>query len=398
MARCFGRRPATDAQPANTAGTGRTTVTPGHEVRTMSSLSAFIRERRDAILDRWVSRAASLPAASESDARDHLPAMLDHLADAVDRRDESARPLEDLPQQHATLRFREGYDLRQVVAEYRLLRSVVMDLYTEQGDTTVRAGNLMPPLAVMHEAIDRAIGDAVDQYALERDRVRETFIAMLGHDLREPLHAMVFSAETLTRTPSDAPTMNIVRRIIANAQRMDRMIRDLLDFARTRLDGGFAITPVPVDARALTARATHDVMHAHPERSVQNLADTAPGDFLVEWDNDRVAQVVTNLVTNALVHGSDPVTVEPVDEGDHVTIRVTNAGEIPRELVPHLFDAFGSKADHKKREGLGIGLYIVRQVALAHGGTVDAVSAAGQTTVSVRMPRYARHTRTHPEA
>src|SRR5215472_1881401 len=219
----------------------------------MNTLTAFIREHTQVILDEWVSRAGELPSARglpPPSLRDHVPAILDRLADAIDRRDQGPRPLEDLPEQHAALRYHEGYDLRQVVAEYRLLRHVIADLYTDQGDLSSDSRPKMKPLTVMHEAVDRAISEAVDQYAAERDRVRDQFIAILGHDLRDPLQAILFTANAqLARAHDvDATTVNAATRTATAATRMERMIADLLDFARGHLGGGFTVVPTRFDA------------------------------------------------------------------------------------------------------------------------------------------------------
>src|SRR5262245_51681424 len=182
-----------------------------------------------------------------------MPDILDRLADAVDRRDHGPRPLEDLPEQHALLRFHEGYDLRQIVAEYRLLRQVIGDSYTQGGDLSADSRPKMQPLMVMHEAVDRAISEAVDQYAVERDRVRDRFIAILGHDLRDPLNAILFTANAQLAMADqlDAGSAKAAARTRTAAERMDRMIRDLLDFARGRLGGGFTVVPTQFDARVL---------------------------------------------------------------------------------------------------------------------------------------------------
>jgi signal transduction histidine kinase len=172
---------------------------------------------------------------------------------------------------------------------------------------------------------------------------------------------------------------------------MDRMIRDLLDFARGRLGGGFVVVPTPFDARALIALTVQEMAHAHTDRDVR-CVDTATGDFNVEWDSDRIQQVISNLVSNALTHGSDPIVVDLKDEGDKVSINVCNGGEIPADILPRLFDAFASDTPDKRGPSLGLGLYIVQQVALAHGGTVRAASSEGQTTVTVRLPRHASPT------
>ena len=361
----------------------------------MNTLTAFIRRHRDAIVDEWVSRAALLPSSrslAPPTLRDHVPAIVDRIADAVDRRDTTTSTLANLPEQHAALRFREGYDLRQVVAEYRLLREVILELYAERGDLSDDSRPKMTPLTVMNEAVDHAIAEAVDQYAVERDRVRDTFVAILGHDLRQPLHAMLFSANALAERADelDARTVTTVARIAANGKRMDRMIRDVLDFARGRLGGGFAIVPTPFDARDVIAQTVKEIADAYPDRTIPCVATPATGDFRVEWDSDRITQVVTNLVGNALLHGQDPVVVELTDEGAYVAIAVSNVGAIPPDVLPHLFDAFSPDASDKPRKGLGLGLYIVQQIARAHGGDVSAEPADGTTTIRVRLPRRGR--------
>jgi len=365
----------------------------------MNRLVPFIREYRNAIIDGWIDRVALLPSARElppEALRDHLPGLLDRLADAIERRDETAQPLENLLEQHATIRFRAGYDLRQVVAEYRLLRESIIAVYAQRGDISDESRSQLEAFTVMHEALDRAISEAVDQYAIERDREREAFIAMLGHDLREPLNAILFTATSMLQRQdaSNLPASKDASRIARSAVRMERMVRDLLDFARGRLGGGFAVVPVPIDARELLADTVQEIADAHPERNITCLAREAAGDFQVEWDNDRITQVVTNLVVNAIVHGRDPILVEPVDEGESVRICVHNAGEIPAEMLPRLFTAFrsdaGTIADSRvtaTRSRVGLGLYIVQQVALAHGGSVRADSQNGTTTIEVRLPR-----------
>jgi signal transduction histidine kinase len=360
----------------------------------VNTLTSFVREHRDEIVQEWLARAMRLPTAegrTPPSLRDHVPAILDLLADAVDRGDSGPRPLGDLPEQHALVRFHEGYDLRQVVAEYRLLREVIAELYTDRGDLTPESRPKMKPLRVMHEAVDRAIGEAVDQYALERDRVRDRFIAILGHDLRDPLNAILFTANAqLSQLDElDSRRRSAAARTKTAAERMDRMIRDLLDFARCRLGGGFTVVPTRFDARTLIVHAVHDVSHAHPGRDVQCSAEAAAGDFDVNWDSDRIAQVVANLLGNALSHGRDPVIIQMADQGDEISIEVSNRGEIPRDLLPRLFDPF-VEAPNSGRHGLGLGLYIVQQIARAHGGKVSAESSNGTTTMKVALPRRAQ--------
>ncbi len=359
---------------------------------TVNRLTAFIRQHRSAIMDEWLSRAVKLPNAqtlAPPALWDHVPNILDRLADAIERRDETEAALENLPEQHASLRFRQGYDLRQVIAEYRLLREVIMQMYAEGGDRSADPRSNMQLLTVLHEQLDHAIGEAVDHYALERDHARDKFVAILGHDLRDPLNTVVFQASALLERAGelDAKSVTAIGRIAASGNRMERMIRDLLDFARGHLGGRFTIVPTAFDARAFLASRVQEIADAHPDRDVRCGAPSASGDFHVEWDADRISQVITNLVHNALAHGHDPVVVEPDDEGEHVSITVRNDGEIPSDLLPRLFDAFSTDRSEKAHGGLGLGLYIVQQIAHAHGGEVVANSDGGATTVRVRLPR-----------
>lgn len=358
----------------------------------MNTLTRFIRQHRNAIVDEWISRAVKLPNAqtlAPPALFDHVPDILDRLADAIDRRDETAAALENLPEQHASLRFRQGYDLRQVIAEYRLLREVIMEMYADRSDRSAESRANIQLLTVLHEQLDRAIGEAVDHYALERDHARDKFVAILGHDLRDPLNTVMFQASALSQRTAelDTKTLNAVRRIAASGERMERMIRDLLDFARGHLGGRFTIVPTAFDARSFVASRVQEIADAHPDRDVQCVVRSVSGDFHVEWDADRISQVITNLVHNALVHGRDPIVVEPRDEGEHVSITVRNHGEIPSDVLPRLFDPFSTDRSEQAHGGLGLGLYIVQQIAHAHGGEVVANSDGGATTVRVRLPR-----------
>jgi signal transduction histidine kinase len=210
-------------------------------------------------------------------------------------------------------------------------------------------------------------------------------------DLRDPLNTILFTQNgQLSRADDlDAATIKATVRT-ANAAKRERMIADLLDFARARLGSGISVVPIRFDARALINETVQEIAHTHPDRDVQCPIDRASGDFAVEWDSDRIAQVIANLVGNALVHGRDPVIVKMADGSDNVAIKVSNRGEIPTDVLPHLFDPFVLGAADTRRDGLGLGLYIVQQIARGHGGTVAAESINDATTIAVTLPRRAR--------
>lgn len=356
-------------------------------------------------MDDWLAQAKDLPRAHALtiDAlRDHIPEFLDRLADAIERDDLTAVTMRGLPNVHAAMRVRDGYDLRHVVAEYRAIRSVILRLYREQGDISEESRPKLTPLAAMDAVLDNAIADAVDQYALDQGKAREMFIGMLGHDLRDPLNAITFTAHRLLNRGDelDAQTGTFAARIAASAHRMDAMIRDLLDFARGRLGGGFPTVPTPFDVRTIIADTVNEIAHAHPERTFLSPPAEARGDFHVQWDKDRIAQALTNLLSNAVAHGGDPIIVEAHDREHSITIAVRNAGEIPAPALATIFAPFAPPATERRHDGpytaperrrghLGLGLYIVHEVAKAHGGHVSAQSERGETTFALTLPRAA---------
>jgi len=234
------------------------------------------------------------------------------------------------------------------------------------------------------------------EQSLEKDLVfREQLLAVLGHDLRNPLGAISACAFLLSRAEGlDARELQAVERIRRSGARMARLIDDILDFARSRLGGGIPVTRQRMNM-AEVCRATLDELRVtFPERQ---LPLEARGELWGEWDPDRVAQVLSNLVFNALQHGQPdtPVRTTLRREGDEVLLTVHNLGEpVPAELMPHLFDPFKRRPeDQRPREGrggvrsLGLGLHIVQQIALAHGGEVKVHSTAEEgTSFTVHWP------------
>jgi signal transduction histidine kinase len=178
-------------------------------------------------------------------------------------------------------------------------------------------------------------------------------------------------------------------RILASGKRMSRMIEDMLDMARARLAGGIPLKREPADLGALLDRVVCEIQAAYPERRIE-VQQT--GNLNGNWDGERLAQVASNLLGNALQHGDESGAVQVKVDGtraDAVLITVENSGTIPPDLLPQLFDPFrGSQRQTGRAEGLGLGLYIVQQILLAHGGSVDVKSAdANRTTFAVRIPR-----------
>jgi signal transduction histidine kinase len=243
------------------------------------------------------------------------------------------------------------------------------------------------------ERVAREAAERARQDLEHAQQVRERLLGMIGHDLRSPLSAISFAADRLLMEPCSRRHERIGERIATSAARMARMIAQLLDFTRARLGGGIPILPVPADLGVICRRVVDEIQMARPSAQVQaRLASPVAG----QWDPDRLADVVSNLLGNAIDHGATgtPVEVTLEDQDAHATLRVRNQGAtIAAAELGSIFDPFhrGLVTGHStgQRAGLGLGLYIVQQIVAAHGGTVHAESQDGVTTFTVRLPKTA---------
>jgi signal transduction histidine kinase len=227
-------------------------------------------------------------------------------------------------------------------------------------------------------------------------RLNELFMAVLGHDLRNPLHAILMSAEVLVRRGDDPAAARIGARILDSGRRMQRLIEDTVDLAQMRLTGGVSLRRQPMNLQTVLGRIVQEQLTGNPDATIDVVEK---GNCNGEWDADRLGQAVSNLLANALRHGENEMRVRVVLDGSaagEVVLHVTNAGAIPEDLLPHLFDPFVSRRSHPHRhEGLGLGLYVVKQIILAHGGRIDiSTERHGEqnwTVFLVRLPRLAAH-------
>jgi hypothetical protein len=217
--------------------------------------------------------------------------------------------------------------------------------------------------------------------------LREQFIAVLSHDLRNPLAAIQGGSRLLLKTPLDEAARAIVGHVQGSVGRMTDLIDNLLDFARARLGGGFVILRRP-DTRlaAVIEETVQEVRLAHLDRGiVEDIAICGP----VFCDSARLAQLLSNLLGNAVVHGAPkgPITVRAHTDNDRLELSVSNVGDpIPAEAQARLFEPF-SRADRGPgKQGLGLGLYIAAEIARAHGGELTFVSDAAETRFTFSMP------------
>lgn len=223
----------------------------------------------------------------------------------------------------------------------------------------------------------------------EMVRFTELFIGILGHDLRNPLSAISLAAQNLAKRHSaDAETSKALTRILSSTQRMTRMIEQLLDVTRTRLGGGMPLTTKPCDLGAVARDTVDEIYRARPDCKI-TLDDV--GDLQGTWDEDRMAQVFSNVVGNAVQYcAGAAVHVELSGAApERVVAKVHNGGVIPPALLPVLFEPF-RRGDSASRSsgGLGLGLYISRSIVEAHGGTISVTSTDREgTTFTIKLPR-----------
>jgi two-component system sensor histidine kinase/response regulator len=219
---------------------------------------------------------------------------------------------------------------------------------------------------------------------------RERFIGMLAHDLRQPLNTLTFANHSLARADPKSlpPLVDIYKRVTA---RMATMVDELLDFTRSRPETGMPIQRVFVDFEAVASGIVEEMRMSHPDRTL-NLSTDGPCSGL--WDPDRLAQLCSNLIGNAIDHGllTTPIDIQLWRNNDEAHFSVMNRGKpIPEDLLPNLFEPFqlGGRA-RSRAKGLGLGLHIVSEICRAHGGSVRASSDAMETVFLVSLPIGAR--------
>jgi signal transduction histidine kinase len=373
-------------------------------------LADFIAENSEAILAEWVAFAAtSGPAGRSMDVvalRDHALDMLEIISqdlrepqtdierdekskgNAEDRDDESDTAAEV----HGAGRAESGFTLGEMVSEYRALRASVIRLWMDANGGLTRESDL-DDLMRFNEAIDQALAESITRYTLDLDHSKEMFLAILGHDLRTPLGAVMMSSQFMLETGDlEEPHLSLTKRIARSSKRMNGMVGDLLDFTRSRLGSGVPIVRAPMDLGKIASQAVEEMTAAEPDSVLEFKAS---GDLTGNWDCARLSQVLANLLGNAVQHGSARTTISVVARGEttDVVLRVHNRGTaISASEMRGLFNPLKRLSDGKPvardSSNLGLGLYIAERIVTAHGGTIEVKSTddAG-TTFTVRLPR-----------
>jgi signal transduction histidine kinase len=293
---------------------------------------------------------------------------------------------------HAEARLLSGYSVEQLVSEYRALRSSVLHLWTSQaagGRTTD-----MEDMTRFNEAIDQALAESVARYAHLVRQSENMFLAILGHDLRNPLGTVITGATFIMRA-TDVPSKYVLAatRIFNSGQRMSKLIADLIDFTRTHLGAGIPIKPKKMNLAEVCMNVVEELRTSHPERIIDFDSISREDVF---GDDGRLAQVLSNLIGNALQYGArhEPIGVRISSTEQEVSVAVNNKGPfIPAKKLGSVFDplvrlAVNGNLDDVRETSLGIGLFIAREIVNAHKGSIAVESnETDGTTFRITLPR-----------
>jgi signal transduction histidine kinase len=293
---------------------------------------------------------------------------------------------------HGTLREDSGFSLSQLIAEFRALRATVLRLWLPQLTEISEATST--DMLRFNEAIDQALAESALNFSHRSARTRDTFLGILGHDLRGPLATMTLAGDLLTSSGIDPERLaGIGPRVKSSAAMMTAMVHDLLEYARAQLGSGMPIARQQANMKDICEAALGDARAVHPDCPFELVTD---GDLSGSFDRVRLQQVLTNLLNNAAQYrGKEhPVTIYPQGEPDAITVKVKNRGPvIPSESLQAIFNPLVQLVVEDKRDGrpatsLGLGLFIAREITMAHGGSINAESDEDTGTVfTIRIPR-----------
>jgi signal transduction histidine kinase len=371
-------------------------------------LADFILGNLEIILLKWDAFARSIwpgpipdPVIVRDDAEEMLHSLVRDMkseqspSDQVEKSRGNRDMDEDNPisagasSTHAQHRISSGFDVLMLISEYRALRANILKLWLP----TLENGNLrhLQEVTRFNECIDQLLANSSRYFNERLETSRRTFLGILGHDLRTPLYAVSMLSEVLARKKGlDPDSAELAGRIASSASAMGSMIKDLLDFTGAQLGAGMAINLESLDLQNLCKEIAQELEAANPG---SNLVLDFKGDLIVHWDRGRIRQMISNLLGNAVQHGSSgtPILLRAEAGDNEVRIKVHNHGKpIDQETIGLIFEPMGRShvAESARPAGsIGLGLYIAREVAFAHEGTIEVTSTYEEgTAFTVTIP------------
>ncbi len=372
-------------------------------------LSQFIRDHSEEILAAWDEFAATVDhdgkILDRKTLRDHAGEILLTIAEDLERpqtddeqlekskglSDSTSAGADTAAQTHADTRLVSGFAIDAMITEYRALRASVVRLWLKTAGTSAHEESLQD-ITRFNEAIDQAIAESVARYTEQTKRSTDLFIGILGHDIRNPLGTISMSAQHLVR--SGQLSASAAETIINSVVRINSVIEHVVDFTRAQSEGVMPVNPKPGNLVTQFSKIMEETRVRNP-KSILRL-DNA-GNFDGSWDEGRMGQLLSNLLANAISYGArgEPVTVHMWENQNEVFFSVHNSGnpippaEQTRIFKPLTRGASDDKAERREPGGLGLGLYICREIVHAHGGTLELESTqAGGTLFRVKLPRF----------
>ncbi|MGF7163686.1 signal transduction histidine kinase [Rhodoligotrophos appendicifer] len=371
-------------------------------------LSDFIRHNVEPIVREWIAFARTRTPASETMTRlglqDHIVEILGFIAADLETRqtpkeqaDKSKglgppdSPLtQSAAEVHAQLRLADGFNIDQMVSEYRALRSSVVRLWTARDEPLAKTD--LEDLTRFNEAIDQALAESVAQYTKLISDSRSLFLGILGHDLRNPIGSASMAAQMMGRKQlSDDKKAELTSQIVITMERATHILDDLLDITRKSFGREIPLVRTEMNMGELALQLAEEMRSLSKGREIK--VDVS-GDCAGAWDRGRMGQLLSNLIGNAVQYSFEGtrIVVTVADQSDTILISVRNEGPtISAETIKTIFDAMtrGPAAVNNPRSAnLGLGLHISKLLVVAHGGTIDVASSAELgTTFTVVLPR-----------
>jgi signal transduction histidine kinase len=369
-------------------------------------LANFIRSNIEPISVEWEKFAATLlpeEEFSKSILRDGIVNILKEIAasmgssqNAVEQQGKSQgeqdnkAAKDNAAETHALARVHMGLSSRQLISEFRALRATVLRLWDESDQVFDKQD--IYDITRFNEAIDQTLTEATGRYLDKIEQSRELFLGILGHDLRTPLGAIMGTAQLIVYSKIPDRHFEFANQILLAARRMSYMITDLIELTRVQLGAGISVNLTETDLQRICSQVLTEMKAAYPERVFEMDSE---GHLVGKWDEARLSQVLSNLMGNAVQHGAVDsaikMTVKKIN--DRVEIQVHNEGRaIPENLLPRLFDRFvqgksGTRASESQSTSLGLGLYIAKEIIVAHGGTITVQSTDTEgTTFTACLP------------
>ncbi|HTK85829.1 MAG TPA: HAMP domain-containing sensor histidine kinase [Patescibacteria group bacterium] len=375
-------------------------------------LAVFIKENQQKIIGEWEEFARDLiPFANDMTPlalRNHVKEILAFIVDDMESpqtgkeqveksRGEGKQKNERKPsaaETHAALRLAGGFNLDQMVSEYRALRASVIKLWRE-GKKEANDDDLRD-LIRFNETIDQALTESISHYAKKLGASKDLFLGILTHDLRNPLGAILGAAELMPRIGPLNERQNVLAsQITESGNRLNEIVSHLLDITKARFGSGLPVVRSRMDIGFVARKLVDEMRTMHPNRK---FVLEVSGDTEGDWDKARIAQVFSNLLGNAVQYSftGTPITVTLTGRPDDVVLTVHNEGiPIPEDKIPRIFDSLirAVAENGQGRDGsanLGLGLYITKEIVTAHGGTLHVESSEmGGTTFTASFPRRA---------